>query len=124
VQYLNAIFDSKAWRSTAVVIVWDDFGGFYDHVVPPHYDVMGLGPRTPALIISPYTLAGDNPDGGSIDPTVYEFSSVLRFIEDLHGLNPMTDRDAQASPLAGAFDFTQPPRLDVPKLRERVCPTS
>ncbi len=124
VEYLNALFDSKAWRSTAVVIVWDDFGGFYDHVVPPHYDVMGLGPRTPALIISPYTVAGDNPDGGSIDPTVYEFSSVLRFIEDLHGLKPMTDRDAQASPLAGAFDFTQPPRLDVPKLRERDCPTT
>ena len=124
VQYLNALFDSPTWRSTAVVIVWDDFGGFYDHVVPPHYDVMGLGPRTPALIISPYTVAGDNPDGGSIDSTVYEFSSVLRFIEDLHGLKPMTDRDAQASPLAGAFDFTQPPRLDVPKLRERDCPTS
>ncbi len=124
VEYLNALFASKAWRSTAVVIVWDDFGGFYDHVVPPHYDVMGLGPRTPALIISPYTVAGDNPGGGSIDPTVYEFSSVLRFIEDLHGLKPMTDRDAQASPLAGAFDFTQPPRLDVPKLRERDCPTT
>ena len=84
---------------------------------------MGLGPRTPALIISPYTVAGHNPDGGSIDSTVYEFSSVLRFIEDLHGLDPMTDRDAQASPLAGAFDFTQPPRLDVPKLHERDCPT-
>lgn len=124
VQYLNALFDSDAWASTAVVIVWDDFGGFYDHVSPPHYDVMGLGPRTPALIISPYTRAGANPDGGSIDSTVYEFSSVLRFIEDLHGLAPMTDRDAQASPLAGAFDFTQPPRLDVPKLRERDCPTS
>jgi phospholipase C len=124
VEYLNALFDSSAWKSTAVVIVWDDFGGFYDHVVPPHYDVMGLGPRTPALIISPYTVAGDNPDGGSIDPTVYEFSSVLRFIEDLHGLQPMTNRDAQASPLAGAFDFTQKPRLDVPKLRERTCPTS
>jgi hypothetical protein len=55
---------------------------------------------------------------------VYEFSSVLRFIEDLHGLDPLTDRDAQASPLAGAFDFTQPPRLDVPKLHERDCPTS
>jgi phospholipase C len=122
VEYLNALFDSKAWRSTAVVIVWDDFGGFYDHVVPPHYDVMGLGPRTPALIISPYTAAGDNRDGGSIDSTVYEFSSVLRFIEELHGLKPMTDRDAQASPLAGAFDFTQPPRLDVPKLRELDCP--
>ena len=124
VDYLNTLFKSDAWESTAVVIVWDDFGGFYDHVVPPHYDVMGLGPRTPALIISPYTKAGDNPDGGSIDSTVYEFSSVLRFIEDLHGLDPMTDRDAQASPLAGAFDFTQPPRLDVPKLRERACPSS
>jgi phospholipase C len=123
VQYLNAIFASDAWPSTAVVIVWDDFGGFYDHVAPPHYDIMGLGPRTPALIISPYTVAGSNPDGGSIDPTVYEFSSVLRFMEDLHGLDPMTERDAQASPLAGAFDFTQPPRLDVPKLRERDCPT-
>ena len=69
VQYLNAIFDSDAWSSTAVVIVWDDFGGFYDHVAPPHYDVMGLGPRTPALIISPYTVAGSNPDGDrSIPP--------------------------------------------------------
>ncbi len=124
VEYLNAIFQSDAWPSTAVVIVWDDFGGFYDHVVPPHYDIMGLGPRTPALIVSPYTRAGSNPDGGSIDSTIYEFSSVLRFMEELHGLDPMTDRDAQASPLAGAFDFTQPPRLDVPKLHELDCPTS
>ena len=124
VDYLNAIFHSDAWPSTAIVIVWDDFGGMYDHVVPPHYDIMGLGPRTPALIISPYTVAGSNPDGGSIDPTVYEFSSVLRFIEELHGLPAMTDRDAQASPLAGAFDFTQPPRLNFPKLRDRTCPTS
>ena len=102
-------------------MVWDDFGGFYDHVKPPHYDIMGLGPRTPALIMSPYTRAGDNRDGGSIDSTVYEFSSVLKFIEDLHGLKPLTDRDAQASPLAGAFDFSQPPRLDVPKLKALDC---
>ena len=65
VEYLNAI-DAAAtlWPSTAIVIVWDDFGGFYDHVKPPHYDIMGLGPRTPALIISPWTRRGDNPDGG------------------------------------------------------------
>ena len=106
VQYLNAIFQSDAWPSTAIVIVWDDFGGFYDHVKPPHYDIMGLGPRTPALIVSPYTRAGENAAGGSIDSTVYEFSSVLRFVEQLHGLKPLTDRDAQASPLAGAFDFS------------------
>jgi phospholipase C len=124
VDYLNAIFHSDAWPSTAIIIVWDDFGGMYDHVVPPHYDIMGLGPRTPALIISPYTVAGSNPAGGSIDSTVYEFSSVLRFIEELHGLPSMTDRDAQASPLAGAFDFSQPPNLSYPKLRDRSCPTS
>ena len=122
VEYLNALFRSTFWASTALVIVWDDFGGFYDHVVPPHYDIMGLGPRTPALIISPYTRAGDNPAGGSIDPTTYEFSSVLKFIEELHGLQPLTDRDAQASPLAGAFDFTDPPRMNHPKLHDLSCP--
>jgi phospholipase C len=124
VDYLNAIQRSDAWPNTAVVIVWDDFGGFYDHVPPPHYDVMGLGPRTPALIISPWTRRGDNPDGGAIDDTVYEFSSVLRFIEELHGLKPMTDRDARADPLSGAFDFTQEPRLEPLILEPRDCPSS
>jgi len=73
------------------------------------------------LATAPYARAGDNPDGGSIDSTVYEFSSVLKFIEDLHGLKPLTERDARASPLAGAFDFSQPPRLDVPKLKPLNC---
>ena len=106
------------------MIVWDDFGGFYDHVKPPHYDVMGLGPRTPALIISPWTKPGDNPDGGSIDATVYEFSSVLRFIENLHGLKPMTERDRRADPLSGALDFTQEPRLDPLIIPPRDCPSA
>ena len=123
VEYLNAVMRSDYWASTAIVMVWDDFGGFYDHVAPPHYDVMGLGPRTPALIISPWTKRGDNPDGGSIDSTVYEFSSVLRFIEDLHGLKPMTDRDRQADPLTGAFDFSQEPRLDPLIIEPRDCPS-
>lgn len=123
VEYLNAVMRSEAWPNTAIVIVWDDFGGFYDHVVPPHYDIMGLGPRTPALIISPWTKAGDNPEGGSIDSTVYEFSSVLRFIENLHGLKPMTDRDGQADPLSGAFDFEQEPRLDPLIIEPRDCPS-
>jgi phospholipase C len=124
VERVNAVMRSRYWKSTAIVIVWDDFGGFYDHVVPPHYDVMGLGPRTPGLIISPYSVAGDNPDGGSIDSTVYEFSSVLRFIEELHGLDPMTDRDAQASPLAGAFDFNAEPNFSKLILQPRDCPSS
>jgi phospholipase C len=108
VNLTNTIMESRYWRSTAIVVVWDDYGGFYDPVPPPHQDIMGLGPRTPALIISPYTRPGDNPDGGTVDHTTYEFSSVLAFIEQVFGLNPMTERDANADPLSGAFDFDHP----------------
>jgi phospholipase C len=110
VRQVNAIMNSEYWPSSLIVVVWDDFGGFYDHVAPPRYDIMGPGPRTPALIISPWTKAGANRDGGSIDHTEYEFSSVLRFIEDLHGLEPLTARDRTADPLSGALDFAAPPR--------------
>ena len=122
VQQVNTVMKSEYWRSTAIVVVWDDFGGFYDPVVPPRYDVMGLGPRTPALIISPYTRQGSNPDGGAVDSTVYEFSSVLAFIEHVFGLEPMTERDRTADPLSGAFDFANP---DLDKLilpLRRDCP--
>ena len=56
-QYLNALMQSPYWSSTAVVLTWDDFGGFYDHVPPPHVDLYGLGPRVPAIVISPYARA-------------------------------------------------------------------
>jgi len=108
VHQINTIMKSEYWPTTAIVVVWDDFGGFYDPVAPPQTDIMGLGPRTPALIISPYTRSGENPDGGYVDDTTYEFSSVLAFIEQLFGLDPMTRRDADASPLLGAFDFENP----------------
>jgi phospholipase C len=111
VQQLNAIQRSPYWASTVVVVVWDDYGGFYDHVVPPQFDIMGLGPRTPALIISPWTRHGSNPLGGSIDHTTYEFSSVLRLIETLFHLPAMTQRDAAANPLSGALDFNQAPDM-------------
>ncbi|HEX6331789.1 MAG TPA: alkaline phosphatase family protein [Actinomycetota bacterium] len=108
VHQINTIMRSEYWRSTAIVVVWDDFGGFYDNVAPPQVDIMGLGPRTPALIISPYTRRGENPEGGHVDKTVYEFSSVLAFIEQVFDLEPMTERDANADPLLGAFDFENP----------------
>jgi phospholipase C len=123
VQHINAIMHSKYWPTTAIVVVWDDFGGFYDHVPPPHYDVMGLGPRTPALIISPWTRRGSNPDGGFIDHHTYEFSSVLRFIEDTFHLKPLTARDRRADPLSGAFDFNHLPDDKTLILRYRSdCP--
>ena len=105
---INAIMQSPAWASTVIVVVWDDFGGFYDPVAPPGVDHMGLGPRTPALIISPFSRAGDSPDGGSVDHTVYEFSSVVRLIEDVFGLPTLTARDAGAVPLLGALDLQHP----------------
>lgn len=108
VHQINTIMRSEYWESTAIVVVWDDFGGFYDPVPPPQVDIMGLGPRTPAMIISPYTRSGDNPEGGYVDKTVYEFSSVLAFMEQVFDLEPMTERDANASPLLGAFDFENP----------------
>jgi phospholipase C len=123
VQQVNAVMRSPYWKDTVIVVVWDDFGGFYDHVVPPQYDIMGLGPRTPALIISPWTRAGSSAEGGSIDHTTYEFSSVLRFVEGLFGLAHLTRRDATADPLTGALDFASPPRTDPLILTERHdCP--
>jgi phospholipase C len=118
---VNTIMRSKYWPDTAIVIVWDDFGGFYDHVTPPHFDVLGLGPRTPALIISPWTRTGSSADGGYIDHTLYEFSSVLRLIENTFGVSPMTERDRQADPLSGAFDFSQKPHLKKLILQTRNC---
>jgi phospholipase C len=123
VEQLNALQRSTYWRTTLVVIIWDDFGGFYDHVPPPRLDIMGLGPRTPALIVSPWTVRGSNRLGGSVDHTQYESSSVLRFIEDRWGLPSLTPRDRQADPLAGALDFAQKPRMQKLILKERTdCP--
>jgi phospholipase C len=118
VRHVNAIMRSKYWKDTAIIITWDDFGGFYDHVEPPHYDVMGLGPRVPLLIISPWAKEG------YIDSTTYEFSSVLKFIETLHGLEPLTKRDRRANDMMNAFDFDQEPDPGGRKLilEPRRCP--
>jgi phospholipase C len=115
VRVLNALMRSPEWSSTAVVLTWDDFGGFYDHVAPPHVDLYGLGPRVPALIISPYARPG------YIDHTGYEFASVLRFIETIFDVPPLTMRDATSNDMLGAFDFSQPP---LPPLiqHQRHCP--
>lgn len=101
VEVVNELMRSKYWKSLAIFIVWDDFGGFYDHVPPPHYDEMGLGPRVPFLMISPWAKEG------YVDGTVYEFSSVLKFIETMFGLPCMTNRDCGANNMLSAFDFEQ-----------------
>jgi len=117
VRLMNSIMSSKYWKSTAVVLTWDDFGGFYDHVPPPHVDMYGLGPRVPAIIISPWSRPG------YVDHTTYEFASVLHFIETIFDVPPMTSRDANASDMLGAFDFNQQPIAPLP-LEQRNCPVT
>ncbi|MDP9224710.1 MAG: hypothetical protein M3P18_12820 [Actinomycetota bacterium] len=101
VRQINTLMKSPYWKNTVVFIVWDDWGGFYDHVVPPQYDYMGLGLRVPLLVISPWAKAG------YVDHTTYEFASILKFIEDLHGLKSLSRRDTQANDMLNAFNFSQ-----------------
>jgi phospholipase C len=115
VSQLNDLMQGPDWATSAVFLTWDDFGGFYDHVPPPILDKFGLGPRVPLLIISPYAQPG------YISHTQYEFSSVLKFIEERFGLAPLTDRDAEANDTTDSFNFSQPP-LQPLILTQRVCP--
>lgn len=115
VEQLNAVMTGPDWNSTAVFLTWDDFGGFYDHVPPPHRDQFGLGPRVPLLIISPYARQG------YISHTVYEFSSFLAFVEKRFGLPGLTDRDREAHPMLDSFDFDQKP-LEPLVLNTHSCP--
>jgi phospholipase C len=116
VDTMNELMRSKYWSSTAVVVTWDDYGGFFDHVPPPHPDIYGFGPRVPALVISPWAKRS------MIDHQEMDFASVLRLIETIFDLPPMTARDAQASDMLSAFDFRSSPRPRL-LLSDRTCPT-
>jgi len=116
---INAIMRSPDWGSTAIFLAWDDWGGFYDHVVPPQVDENGYGIRVPGLVISPYAKRG------YIDHQVLSFDAYVKFIEQdfLHRqeLDPRTDGRPDPRPtvredvqilgdLVNDFDFSQPPR--------------
>jgi phospholipase C len=119
---INAAMKSPDWKSTAIFLSWDDWGGFYDHVVPPAVDRNGYGLRVPALVISPYARKG------FIDHQTLSSDAYLKFIEDdfLAGarLNPATDGRPDPRPdvredvpllgnLIQDFNFSQPPRAPV-----------
>ncbi|HUF38711.1 MAG TPA: alkaline phosphatase family protein [Anaerolineales bacterium] len=101
---LQALMASEAWESSAFILTYDDWGGWYDHVPPPQVDAFGYGFRVPALLVSPYARQGH------IDSTELDFTSILRFIADNWGLPPLSDRSADANGLHSAFDFGAPPR--------------
>ncbi|MGH2652563.1 MAG: alkaline phosphatase family protein, partial [Actinomycetota bacterium] len=103
---VNALMRSPAWEHTALFLTWDEWGGFYDHVVPPEVDALGLGFRVPMLAISPYARKG------YIDDAVGEFSSPVRFIQDNWGLPYLTERIERTHNFEHVFDFGRNPRRD------------
>jgi len=114
---VNSVMKGPDWRSSAIFLTWDDWGGFYDHVQPPVVDQNGYGLRVPGLVISPWVRRG-------VDHHIYSFDAYLRLLEDLflggQRLDPMTDGRPDPRPtvredlpilsdLRNAFDFTQQP---------------
>jgi phospholipase C len=127
---VNAVMRGPDWKSCAIFVTWDDWGGFYDHVRPPRVDSQGYGFRVPALLISPYAKRGH------IDHQVLSSDAYLKFIEDdfMNGarLNPKTDGRPDPRPdvrenvrllgnLFNDFDFTQKPR---PPMTLKPCPAT
>ncbi len=119
---INTIMQSPDWKSTAIFLTWDDWGGFYDHVRPPHVDQNGYGLQVPALMISPYAKKG------YIDHQVLSFDAYAKFIEDdfmgSQRINPKTDgrpdprpdvreKSSKLGDLIKEFNFNQAPRKPV-----------
>ncbi|MGB6952273.1 MAG: alkaline phosphatase family protein [Candidatus Cybelea sp.] len=106
---VNAIGESSYWNSTAIVIVWDDWGGFYDPIAPPKLDDQG-GPgfRVPMIVVSPYAPQGE------VSHTVYGFGSIVRFIEDTWTLGRLGTTDKTSKSIGNMFNFDQLPRPFTP----------
>ncbi len=119
---INEVMQSPDWNSTAIFLAWDDWGGMYDNLIPPHVDKNGYGLRVPALVISPYAKKG------YVDHQVLSFDAYLKFIEDdflgSQRLNPKTDGRPDPRPdvrekasklgnLVKAFNFNQSPRKPI-----------
>jgi phospholipase C len=100
---IGALTSSRYWSSSAFMWSYDDWGGWYDHVPPPHRDRYGDGFRVPALLVSPYARHG------FVDHTELDHTSFLKFIEQNWGLRPLASRDAHANSFMNAFDFSRPP---------------
>jgi phospholipase C len=96
---INLLRSSPDWAHTAIIITYDEHGGFWDHVAPPIVDRWGPGARVPALVISPLARMHH------VDHKRYDTTSILALIERRWHLEPLTSRDAAADPLSGAFNF-------------------
>ncbi len=103
---VNAIGQSKYWQNTTVIVTWDDWGGWYDHVAPPMKNHYELGFRVPLIVISPYARRG------YVSKVQHEFGSILAYTEETFGIpkGALHASDQRADDLMDAFDFTQKAR--------------
>jgi phospholipase C len=101
---LHTLMQSDSWETSAFVLTYDDWGGWYDHVPPPQIDDRGYGFRVPTLLVSPYARMGQ------IDHTLLDHTSLLKFIEENWDIPPLAARDAKANNITSAFDFSMTPR--------------
>jgi phospholipase C len=104
---LQALMQSDSWKSSAFLLTYDDWGGWYDHVPPPQIDERGYGFRVPSILVSPYARKGH------IDHTLLDHTSILKFIEENWNIPPLAQRDAKANNFKSAFDFSSAPRPPV-----------
>jgi phospholipase C len=107
VKTINAIMGNDVWKDSVIILTYDESGGLWDHVPPPQVDagpdgLQGLGPRIPALVISPYAKKN------FVSHVQYDTTSVLKFIEWNFGLAPLNNRDANANNLLDMLDFGHP----------------
>ena len=106
---VNAIGKSSFWNNTIVVLTWDDWGGFFDHVAPLYYNAYELGFRVPVIAISPYAKVGFVSHKLHVTPT-----STVTMIEHIFGLQSLGEQDTYADDLSDMFNFNQAPTTFTP----------
>lgn len=117
VDRVNSLMRSALWSSTAIILVWDDFGGFYDHMPPPYVSTYSLGPRVPALVISPYAKPH------FVEKRRMDLRSIVRFVEDDFGLTHLASYDRNVGSIGDMLNFSQTP-LPPAVLTKQTCPAS
>jgi phospholipase C len=100
---VNAIGSSSYWSNTAIIITWDDWGGWYDHVAPQILNSYEYGFRVPMIVVSPYAKPA------YISQVTHDFGSILKFIETTYNLPSLGNADATADDLSDCFNFNQTP---------------
>ncbi len=96
---ISAVQSSAYWTSTVVLLTWDDYGGWYDHVAPPQVDGYGYGFRDPLIVVSPFAKHG------YIDHTLSDHASILKFVETIFNTGSLGARDVLAYDLMNSFNL-------------------